>query len=302
LGRTASFAAVFFLFLSASPASAAELTLYFYPSPGGVNWESPKTLARSVMGNSLTPSKSAKHSIGHVSVRWNCFPPMGEAGEFQTGMTTATDSEERDLLLSKNVGLGILFHTFEGRLQEEREIESDLEARLENGKVSWITFEIREPSCLRLVQYYDEFRGYGYDRFYGLPLRPLYREGAGCSAFGASFLELAGVLEPEFRERWTRQISVPLDLIGDPATKKEVGILTLLFSGRADRWARADEPHRDVFFWDPDLMHRWVLEKWQAEKRSPSPDYRREKRGKALGLIVDRMAVPTPRGPIWNQQ
>jgi hypothetical protein len=219
----------------------------------------------------------------------------------QTGMTTANDSEERELLLWKKIGLGILFHTFEGRLQQEREIENDLEARFKNGKVSWITFKIRELTCLRLAQYYDEYRGNEYDRYYGLPLRPLYREGAGCSAFGASFLEVAGLLEPEFRDHWTREVRVPLELIGDPSSGKEVGLMTLLFGDRAKRWAESNEPHKSVFFWDPDLMHRWVVAKWHLEQRSPSTEYLRERRGKALGLVVDRREVSTPTGPIWKQ-
>ena len=75
----------FFLFLlfhltvSPKDSFADELTLMFYPSPHGLNWESPKTLVRSVLSNYSSP---LNHMIGHANVFLSCSKNGFSSSEF----------------------------------------------------------------------------------------------------------------------------------------------------------------------------------------------------------------------------
>ena len=51
------------------------------------------------------------------------------------------------------------------------------------------------------MEYFHEYRDRGYAQNYGLPLRPRYGEGAGCSAFAVSFLDVAGLLASDLHHR-----------------------------------------------------------------------------------------------------
>ena len=61
---------------------------------------------------------------------------------------------------------------------------------------------------------------------------------------------------------------------------------------------QVDEPHHDVFFWDPDLMHSW-LTKTFARKRDQSSGKRQiEYWHHSIGISVDARNVATPTGPV----
>ena len=203
---------------------ADQLTLYFYPAPWHTHWSNPRSLTVSVFENTFLPeSFPLRHSIGHASVRLKC----GDR-EILTGMTNSDDSEEQNAILKNQEGLGVLFQTFGGRLQEPLEIQTDLDARIPERKVASLSIQISASGCARLTDYYTEYRDRGYSRSYGLTLRPRYEEGGGCSAFAVSFLDVAGLLSPEFTRAWTRTLQVPLNLIRYDDHK--VSIWSLLFS------------------------------------------------------------------------
>jgi hypothetical protein len=283
--------------LSVAPATfAAELTLRVYPSPTGVSWKSPRRLAWSVVVNSLASSPFTRpHEIGHVSVELQC---EGPGPRVYAGMTSAESTTERRLLLRDQIGLGILFYTFDGKLDGEAEIRPDWEERREKGHGSWITFVIRDETCQRLRQYHAEYQARGLQQFYGLPLRPRQGEGAGCSAFAASFLELAGVLDDEFREGWSGTRLVPTRWIG--GNGRRVNLASILLRWSATRWADESEPHVPIFFWDPDMMHRWIMAKWKEENSRATGDAIPGVERRTKGLIYDRTGVPTPTDPIWE--
>ncbi len=282
---------------AAQVSASAEVTLYFIPSPKGIDWATPSLLAKSTLANQAPYGKHPlKHSIGHVNVEVACGDRVQD--RILAGMTSADKSDRIWLLLKDRIGLGVLFHDFEGKLQETSEIEEDIASRMPTGDISWLTIKINQGSCQRLLQYYSEYRERGYDKHYGLHLRPRYGEGAGCSAFGASFLELAGVLDQEFVEGWQLTRLVPEGLIGSEI--RRVSLWELIWSRKAKRWAEPDEPHRRIDFWDPDVMHQWALRTWKQESISPSGKYLLQKNGKSYGLLVDRVDVPTPADPIWK--
>src|SRR5262249_44430205 len=137
-----------------------------------------------------------------------CGTDEAPIAHFYTGMTSSTSSEERKLLLSQGYGLGILFHDFQGMLEQSDEIEANLPTYLKKGGLDFLEYEINRDACLRLVEYKTEYEERGYGAHYGLPNRPRYGEGAGCTAYAVSFLELAGLETPEMRASWSRTIEV----------------------------------------------------------------------------------------------
>jgi hypothetical protein len=285
-----------FLALSLN-ARSDELTLYFVPSPVAINWSSPGSMIWDVLSAQVS---GKSHSIGHVNVRIDC-PSLGRS--VLTGMTSDSDSEERELLLHRGYGLGVLFHTFRGRLDRAHEIESDLREMARTQRLSSMRYAISSPTCSRLLEFFDGFVAHGDDLKYGLPNRPRFREGSGCSAFGASFLELAGLMDDEFRAFWTQQKRVPEHLIGGPLTGEHVGVRDLLDAQKNSRWAFPYfEKGWDIFFWDPDRMHAWVLATWKREKQTLKPlrRYQPEELLGAPNLFKDARKHPTPREPIWK--
>lgn len=259
--------------------SADQLTLYILPSPMGIDWKSPKDLILSSIKNRI---QGSDRFLGHVFVELQC----GEKREL-----TAMNSKKFDYLrqlLWENRGPGILFHSFEGRLENKSEIEGELDARLKAGEINFTRFLLNAGHCARLTQYLKEYRGHNVDRYYGLANRPLYGEGASSAAFGVSFLEVAEIMDEEMKDHWGNIVSVPLD--------SEVSIVKILISG--DAWAPENAPHRKLFFWDPDRMYQWVRQMLTKPlpQRMKSIDIE-----KTHGIVMDMTTRPAPERPIWLQ-
>lgn len=290
------------LILSISAFAENELTIHMIPSPKGINWYKPQALAVSAIKNQIARSPAGKvHGIGHVYVELKC----GET-HFFTGMTSQTDTEEREALFKQGYGLGILFKNYLGKLELDSDVRKDLEPMHKVGRSSFVTFKINDSACGRLLQYMDEFKAGGYDKIYaGLNARPLEREGSGCSAFGASFLELAGLQSPEIEKEWTTQRIVPRKFVGGPLTNRRVNILKILFAFRAG-WSANPENNFPLNFWDPEKMDEWVREAYQDVNPHSSRKFdlpvSRTLNGKSPGVVFDATGVATPTGPIFKDQ
>ncbi len=275
---------------------ADQLVLYTTPSPYGINWHTPHTLIRSVLRNH---SSSQPHEIGHVAVGLYCSD-RGLSGnpDLLTGMTSAVDNSQ-ELLLRQGYGLGILFHNFEGRVNTWDEVLTDINLGVRSGRLSFMAFDISRATCQRLMNYETEFRERGYDQSYGLTNRPLYGEGAGCSAFGVSFLEVAGVDTNLFFGDWGRSLRVPTRLVGGPLTGYFVPLARFILNPLA-MWAIAREPWFPLSFWDPDRMHAYVH---RVNAGSITMPFTGEMLswGNAKGLRMNLLGVPTPAGPIFRQ-
>ncbi len=297
-----------------------ELTLYFYPSPYGINWSNPRRLTRSTVLNQFSLDG---HSIGHVHIELTAPAGNGTSPTcLVTGMIQRSRSEERALLFLRNIGLGILFHDFQGAIEETEKAAAEIERRCRKGTASFLKFLISARAHARALTYVREFTERGDCAHYGLPNRPLHGEGGGCTAFGASFLEIAGLMEEEFLRDWTQRIRVPQALLGgayadpeffgehSPRTPKDknfaraagVSLVRLLLPFGDSRWARENEPHREVFFWDPDRMHGWVQRVWREESERPTGRFQIETRAKAHGLVADRRGLHAPEGPLWKNR
>lgn len=295
---------LFFVILLTLSSAYAEnsLTLHIIKSPNGLDWSSPKRLARTVVLNALSPKN---RMIGHVAVELKCQGGAEKQSVHEvTGTANADSSVYNKQILFKRMGFGVIFDTYEGVLENKAELLKEFEKKYNKKRRNRITFIkhlISSKTCFRLKAYLEEYRRMGYGNFYGLPLDPRRRQGAGCSAFGVSFLENAGLMREEFKANWSYDLKVPNELIGGefhPGGSHKVSLLKLYFLKKSNnRWANEDEDYRRIFFWDPDTMYDWTME------RIRKLDYPRAvivKRGRTHGLVIQATHLPTPDGPLFE--
>lgn len=274
----------------------AWMTLYFIPSPKGINWESPTTLARDILKNKLARDN---RFMGHVNIELDYYKDNGEHVHFITGMVAA-NLNAPILLLRDKIGLGIVFHSFDGRLEDKEELKPEFDRRMSIGNkaINFAKFKINNSAAQRVEKYLADYAAADVQKYYGLVNSPLHGEGSGCSAFGASFMDVAGLLEEEHRQNWTHCVRVPHKLAGNPIMKNKVSFFKLLFGKH--RWAKENEDHHEIFFWDPDLMHTWVEGKLSSFSEGMS-EYSIEKKGNSTGIVFDMSHKETPDGPIFKR-
>lgn len=327
--------------LTASVSPAADLTpyqldsiatensfsIYLIPSPHGLDWSSPSTLVSRTLRNSFTemgyrvkdPSfhhsspehgsndgywvSVPNHPIGHISIGIRC---KGEK-EIFTGMTSGDDLEAPSDLFLNGYGLGILFKTQQGRLQTAKEVAREIHQRRSRmGRIAEFRVMMKEGHCRTLKNYLHQYIERGLDRRYGsLVDRPLRGDGAGCAAFGLSFLKVLSVIPvldenipaDHFSQAWRRRLHISESFIGDGRRAADVGVYGLL--KRDHPWVIANQPFRTLTFWDPELFYRWTLEAWAGNKRVP---YRMTPMtdGYMKGVAVDYTEHPISILPIWE--
>jgi hypothetical protein len=310
------------LSLSSALLYANSITLYVIPPSGRLSWDSPRAIATTALASLL---QSGYHPIGHVTARVECAY-KGQNVAFWTGMTSSRDNpSDSDLLLKKKIGMGVFYYSFNGLLETEPRIRADL-ARAQNmiGRLFTLKFLINSDHCERIDRYFSEYQRQGVGRVYGLVHRPRHREGAGCTAHAATFLEVAGVMSPAMKSHLSRTVRVPSSLIGD--SRRAVPFSHVLGSATSRRWALANEPHRELFFYDTQFFYDWAraLQKqgvpgqvWKDEEahriwhryirvrrpgngRRPGGTTVRKSNG-FFGLVIDRRHVPAARDPIWRR-
>lgn len=285
-------------FLILLPVQADELKLHIMKSPVGVNWKSPWSLTMSVLKNQIVPvGGKRRFSISHVVVEIKC-DSLGK--HIYRGMTSATSTEERDLVFKKKYGLGTMFHTYEGMLEKENDIIPALLPYEGNKRRAELSIKVNAEACARMLQYADEYEELGYGKMYsGLQADPLKREGSGCSAFAVSFMRVAGLMDP-FTESWKQVIDIPYRFIGGPMTGNKVNIITLITKPFA-RWTKG-EPSYHLEAWDPELMHKWVKKTYQEVSEGTyqgnwPASISREKQTYKVELDMENRE--TPQGDFW---
>jgi hypothetical protein len=280
---------------SAAPAGENELTLYAVPAPTltGLSWKRPGGLARRTL---LSKALGLRRSLGHAGVRVECGATATEpAGHFQ-GSVVDTDDTFRTMVLKEKAGLGVLLRTVPGALEPEADLQKTIDERYDSGRIAFLRFAVSSEVCQGLLGYARELARLDVAKEYGF-VRPLYKEGAGCSAFSMAFLELANLDETRFRSEWSFDVRVPMSLIGGQDNPgNTVSVPALFFTLRP--WATEDEPHRRLIGWDPTRMFTSIRSMAKTNLRSGGASV--EKRGRALGLVFDRRSV-TPRPELANR-
>lgn len=272
-------------------------TIYAFKSSVGVNWKSPKALAASVVKNeALSYLNGNDRLLGHVSIKLKC----GER-ELVTAMTSRAGETKR-AVLNEHSGLGVLFHIFPGELESAAELKPEIAKKRKKGRVHSVTYLISDSACEAMFDHYENFVRSGGQHNYGFPLDTLNGEGGGCSAFGVSFLQKAGIADAAHLKAWSGSVWVPQKYIGPHNDKKytdagqepyenseggdDVKLIPLLLKPVKTKWARPNEPGaRYLEFFDPDTMFDWV--KAKARNWTPKADYQRRKFGKSYDLVFD---------------
>lgn len=276
------------IFISLATAEAAhELTLYMIPSPEGMDWSSPSSLAKSALLNRIS---MRPRFMGHVFVDLKC----GSVHEL-TGMVGKNFDYLNQLLVNQK-GLGILYHSFDGQLEKKEDITKELSEYFETGHVNFLKVILNENQCQRALTYLKEYRNQDVGRYYGLANRPRHGEGAGCSAFGTSFLDVLNLIDEDMRQSWSHTVNIPLEYAGPPLREEGVSLFTVMFN--AGSWAKENEKHQKLTFWDPDRMHEWVKSKAKTENQN----YTVTKIQNSVGIVMDKSHVPAPEEPIWLQK
>lgn len=277
---------------------ADTVSLHLFKSPKGINWASPWKMTISTLQNSLvnTGDKRA-FSISHVFVELNC----NSTGEhIFRGQTSIENSGERELIFKKGYGMGVMFHTYEGQYETEQAVHSGIADYDGSSRYGTYTAVINPATCQRLLRYEREYVARGYGKLYsGLQADPLKGEGAGCSAYGMSYMRVGGLME-SFTSKWKNIIDVPKRFVGGPLTGKKVHITKLLFHPGA-KWS-SKEPHIHLEAWNPEEMLNWVKSTYDhLENGGELEGYKTSirKNGNSKHVTVDLTDRPTPTGPIW---
>lgn len=289
-------------FLSASislTTFADEITIHFIKSPKGLNWSNPQKLLLSTIRNELVKTNGVRHPIGHMAVEVKC---LSLGIHYFTGMTNKNSNDFTQLVFKKKYGMGVLYHVYDGKLEDSDNLKQDLEQQYQGQRSSFFTAEVSPETCQRVHRYVTEYRQLGLGNYYsGLNARPRYQEGAGCSAYAASFGEIAGFLDPQIEEQWMQLIRVPKKFIGGPITGKRVSFFKILTAFRA-KWAKENEDHILTHFYDPEKGYHWAKEQyWFARVGGDVAGFPSipEKRGNSLGVRVDFSSIPTPQDNFW---
>ena len=268
-----------------------ELTVFAIPAPKlvSLSWKSPGGLARRTL---INEGLGFSRAIGHAFVRVDCGASGTKTAEMRQVGQTSTDDSFRTMVLKEKAGLGVLFRTVPGALETKEELDTTLKERYGSGRIASIRYGISGEVCHALLDYVKEYDRRDVEDEYGF-VRPLYQEGSGCSAFAMSFVRLAGLLEPYMSAEWKFDVRIPMTLIGGTTNPgNEVSVARLFTIGRG--WATPTEPHLRLNGWDPTLMYKSI--ELRAKQGIKDGSVKVEKRGRALGLVLDRRTkAPSPK-------
>lgn len=292
-----------FTFFTTSAVQAQDyLTLHIFHSPYGVNWESPKDLMFSVLRNTFS-FKDRK--IGHVAVELSCQKSRDYSGaHLLTGMKRVSESVYKKQILLERLGFSVMFGGVPGELEKKEKLLKEIDQKsMKKGspRYNFIKFLISPENCNRLNNYYKKYVSNEIYKVYGLPHRPLKGEGAGCSAFALSFLEVAGIKKTEFEAGWGLIRRVDYDLLGGKENlknpKHKVNFFSLIFlSEKKNRWMNEWEPGREVHFYDPDRMFKWVKNHVETGLTELPLKGRILTFNNAFGIEFDYQKAPAPEG------
>ena len=229
--------------------------------------------------------------MGHVDIELKATLPSGEKVQFFTGMV-ASNLNAKTMLFKKKIGMGIVFHSFSGRMDGPEDIEKYFENK---ERINFLCLKISAETAQKIYQYYQEYKQQKIYQYYGLSNRPLYKEGAGCSAFAVSFLQVAELMNSEVESAWSYLIKIPTKLIGPPLGKRKVNFFKLLFTYCP--WAKSDEEYKEIFFWDPDKMFNWVERKLQYS----SSEYQQRQLAGISGIYKDVSSLRPSKMQIWKK-
>lgn len=248
-------------------------------------------------------TKTHPHAISHINVKVSC---PGRSQIFIGTTSSKSDGSYLNDLLFRGGSLETIVKNVDGRFYTKEEIEDWLPILSEKGHVHKLTYLLNEHNCERLIEFTRQYQAFGFDRIYGgLASHPLRGEGAGCSAFGMAYLKVLNLYQEEFDQLWKRTKRIPLKYMtinGKRAKRTFWSFAIWRYNGR---WATEKEEHFKIDFWDPELMHEWMVRLSLGSHELPfsypshltlptSPSSR------LIELTVDARKHPNVHGDFWQ--
>lgn len=281
-------------FLCSHRIQSQTFTIYTIPAPHPMRWESPGKLVFSYLRNFLTRSSYGKyrHPIGHMMVELR-----DSTRHVIAGVSAVKHSGMTRKVLFNGFGLGILFEKIEGKLDETDINRPDIQRRSKNGDIAFLQFRINQPVFDRLWTYYNEYKEKGYYKLYNGLNHPLEGEGAGCSAFAFSFLEVAGLLDMIPPEICLIDRPAPGSLVHLSGNKgARVSLFKLLVSRN---WSADNDPQAPHYTtYEPTWLFNWIN---QNHAFIPATGkVQQVMLNKAPGMLIDCRDAMVPAGPIWK--
>ena len=274
------------------------LTIYVIPSKVKYDWSSPHSLYKSYIKNSLRNIFSkTNYLLGHAFVD---LQPAVPGERILSGMRSVSRKEPKDLVFKQHYGLAILGCGLHGRLETEEELTIKLGKFSRKGRLAFMEFIISDSATARLTDFYFSYKAsldsLSAEALYGGAFWPrYYGEGAGCSAFAISFLDLVGILKDESDE-WLVKIDIPMSLIGGPFNGlNEVRLKDIR---KEKSWAISSAPGPQTYehleMYDPTLMYEWIHSILENNKGHEELMSTPLQLNKAKGILIDYREEPLP--------
>jgi hypothetical protein len=276
-----------------------QLTIYVIPSKVKYDWSSPRTLYKSFVKNYKRNLFTKKgYLLGHAFVALRS-PRLEQ--DVVTGMRSADRGEQKDMLLKEHYGLAVLGADMAGKMEQRDDLEKMIGKYSRKGRLAFMDFLVSDAAMDRMIRFLHSYESYfdeegRHGARYGGAFWPRYKgEGAGCSAFAVSFLDLAGILTEEFEE-WLVSINIPMDLIGGPYNNdNEVRLKDIRKSHAwADKESLANEDYEHFEIFDPYLMFDWIARNWQEPEITGDINASAQRINDAIGLSFDARNIPLP--------
>lgn len=274
---------------------ADAVTFYIFPTPSGIKWQSPSSLAQSLyLSLKVNTNIAAVTQFGHAIVEIQC----DGLEKILSAMTTSRHQEIESAIPHR--GPGVFFDTFSGKFEDREVIEDHLRIGKEKKEVMrFMTFQISPQTCQRLTRYHQEYVARGLSQYYNLTVNPRTGQGAACTNYVVSFLDVAGLMTPEFDKEWIRSLRISQGLIGPVNT----AALFAGFGSKYRQWISPEDETKGNFeelrIWDPDLIFAWVKKERERIKKQGSPSPQLTQMGRAEGVHFDSTAIPTPQDDLW---
>ncbi|MFN8672378.1 MAG: hypothetical protein U0457_09930 [Candidatus Sericytochromatia bacterium] len=249
------------------------LFLFAERSSKYLDWSKPSSLAVTTLSSQINKRlKKDASSIGHAQIAWYCNDKKGIISQGATGQT-GQNGNEGFQIVNAGWGLSVLDTVFlDGYLETEAEVIERLEIADRHNNLAWVAIKTKPENCFALSKFVEAYNKSGAAKNYGFPVEPLKLEGAGCTSFANASFKSSN-LALSIADGWVRSVKIPLKYMGKMSTeipgtralevaknKEEEKYIPLTdFMFKDIQWAKDDEPHKDFYYYDPELFYESLV-------------------------------------------